>query len=361
MKQIALDYTEDFLCLAGTCPDTCCKDWEIVLSPEDVARYRALPGALGDRVRAAMTQTEDGETMWRLVDGHCALLREDGLCPIQCAWGEAALCRTCRTHPRFWEEYGGTQELTLALSCPGAAQLLLAHEGPLRPVSSETCDPVTPNSLDPARYLALCRARQTAFSLVQTQDPLLPLSMRMALLLLFAQRMQLLLDERRESDTEALCRKFEHMPARQLARARRLMQPEGDFFPGWAVLQNMEHLTARFPALLSRAVREEPSAAFDARFAQQAENLLVYFLFRYFLKAVNDGQLLPRVESCVFHLLALRYLCGAAGAQTVAALQPPVSLYCKEVEHSEDNLRLLHRAFARRTLPLRWLFSVLRP
>ena len=31
MKQVSLDYTEDFSCLAGSCPDTCCKDWEIIL------------------------------------------------------------------------------------------------------------------------------------------------------------------------------------------------------------------------------------------------------------------------------------------------------------------------------------------
>lgn len=31
MKQVSLDYTEGFSCLAGSCPDTCCKDWEIIL------------------------------------------------------------------------------------------------------------------------------------------------------------------------------------------------------------------------------------------------------------------------------------------------------------------------------------------
>lgn len=121
MKQVSLDYTAQFSCLAGACPDTCCKDWEIILDEADVARYRALPGPLGEQVRAAITVTPEGEAVWRLVDGHCALLRPGWLCPIQCACGEEALCRTCRTHPRFWEEYGATRELTLALSCPGAA------------------------------------------------------------------------------------------------------------------------------------------------------------------------------------------------------------------------------------------------
>ena len=82
MKQVSLDYTEGFSCLAGSCPDTCCKDWEIILDEDAISRYQKMPGVLGEQVRAAMTQTDEGETMWRLENGHCALLREDGLCPI---------------------------------------------------------------------------------------------------------------------------------------------------------------------------------------------------------------------------------------------------------------------------------------
>ena len=142
----------------------------------------------------------------------------------------------------------------------------------------------------------------------------------------------------------------------------RLRSRAGRFFPCWMVLNNMEHLTKRFESMLDAAMHQDaPPAAFRAELAVPYENLLVYFLFRYFLKAVNDGQLLPRVECCVFHVLALRYLCGLEDAADAAALQPVVSLYCKEVEHSEDNLLLLQRAFARETLPLRWLFTVLRP
>ena len=52
---------------------------------------------------------------------------------------------------------------------------------------------------------------------------------------------------------------------------------------------------------------------------------------------MNDGRLLPRVESCLFHVVALRYLCGAADARTLEALQPIVSLYCKDVYKRQPN------------------------
>ena len=54
MKRIYPDYLPQFRCLSGNCPDTCCKDWQIILDPATLARYRALGGALGRDVRAAL-------------------------------------------------------------------------------------------------------------------------------------------------------------------------------------------------------------------------------------------------------------------------------------------------------------------
>ena len=56
MKILEPDYASSFRCLAGACPDTCCKDWEIILDEDTLARYQELPGAFGDEVRAALTQ-----------------------------------------------------------------------------------------------------------------------------------------------------------------------------------------------------------------------------------------------------------------------------------------------------------------
>ena len=126
MKHAQFDYVNQFHCLAGGCPDTCCKDWQIILDEDALARYRAMPGPLGEQVRAALV-TENGETRFREEGGRCVLLRDDGLCPIQAAYGAEALCRTCYTHPRFTEEYGQTAELTLR---GGARQTLTQDDLP---------------------------------------------------------------------------------------------------------------------------------------------------------------------------------------------------------------------------------------
>lgn len=176
MKQIYPDFYPQFHCLAGDCPDTCCKDWEVVVDEDAMAFYRTVTGELGQRLKDAFS-VQDGETCFRLGDdGKCVLLTEDGLCPLQAQFGEKGLCRICASHPRFLEEYGAVQEITLCVSCPEAARLLLEHPEPVSFLTQETHEAVTtPNALDPRCILPCApsatprsRWRRTAAALSAT-------------------------------------------------------------------------------------------------------------------------------------------------------------------------------------------------
>ena len=52
--------------------------------------------------------------------------------------GPSMLCRTCRAYPRHIEEFEGVREISLSLSCPEAAKLILDCEEPVRFLSKET-------------------------------------------------------------------------------------------------------------------------------------------------------------------------------------------------------------------------------
>ena len=361
MKIYEPDYASRFRCLAGACPDTCCKDWEIIIDSETLSKYRALPGAFGDEVRAALTVDEEGDTMFCLQDGHCPLLSADGLCRIQLAYGEEALCNTCRVHPRFWEEYGAVKELTLSISCPAAAELLLMHDGPVTFTVREDDTPVSGcNDLDPALYLSLRKARESAIAIAQNRSLSVP--DRLSLELLLAARLQTLLDEKHYSRLDGLLARFSapERCKRELSRSRRLRAKKSSFFPCWLLLNNMEHLTKDFPRLLDAFPAREPTPPFDEAFADAFEHLTVYFLWRWFLKASVDGRLLSRVEACVFHVLCIAALFSAQKTRDLEALTRLSGLYSKEVEHSEENLRLLSRVFERGTLKLSALLRLLR-
>lgn len=346
MKYIYPDYLPQFHCLAGACPDTCCKDWQIILDKKTLARYRAIPGPLGQAVHNALI-TEDGQTRFRLQDGHCPLLRSDGLCLIQVSLGERALCNTCRCHPRFIEEYGAVHEISLSLSCPAVAGLLLSRRTPIALVTRTDERPVTTyHSLDPARYLALVSIREQLFTLLRMQA--LPLSDRFACMLLLCRRAQRLLDEKRY---DALPRLLDRFCTQERCANMRLRQRQSEssaFAPGLRLLKRMEHLTPEFDELLTAypTQKARPSALGE----MQAENLTFYFLFRYILKAVNDGFLLARMQSCAFHVLWIYELCRCA--QNEQQCRQIAARYSKEVEHSEQNCALLLRKFRRGALRL---------
>ena len=61
MKLIKPTYYDLFRCIAGACPDSCCKEWDVLIDSDKAALYRSLPGQLGDRLRQVLTD-EDGDT-----------------------------------------------------------------------------------------------------------------------------------------------------------------------------------------------------------------------------------------------------------------------------------------------------------
>ena len=40
MEYIRPDYYDEFSCIGGACPDTCCSGWQIVIDKESQDRYK---------------------------------------------------------------------------------------------------------------------------------------------------------------------------------------------------------------------------------------------------------------------------------------------------------------------------------
>ena len=185
---------------------------------------------------------------------------------------------------------------------------------------------------------------------------------RLALVLLMAARAQTLLSAGKPEAVAPLCTRFltHGTQERQLLRLRRMRRENAAFFPLWLLLRNMEHLTERFPALLDDCAHAaRPDAAFWEGYASRLENLSVYFLFRYVLKAAADGRLLEKTAACVFHVLAVTRLFPHWDDPSPEGFRTLCGLYSKEVEHSEENLALLYRALRRGALRVGQLLSLL--
>ena len=79
MRVTVPDYYENFHCLAGNCPHTCCEKWEVVIDEDSAAFYETVPGPLGGKLRAALKRDEDGDLCFPLNGGRCPFLDGENL------------------------------------------------------------------------------------------------------------------------------------------------------------------------------------------------------------------------------------------------------------------------------------------
>ena len=181
-------YYPKFQCIAGACPDSCCKEWEVDVDDASAAFYRGLDGDLGDRLRQVLKDTGDG-TVMVIEDNRCPMWRSDGLCRIQAERGHEALCQVCQQFPRLRHDYGDFVELGLELSCPEAARIIL--ESPLSWVEKEIEGGEEPE-YDPEIFSILAESRPVALALLENTTYTVP--ERLRLLLMYGYHVQAAID-----------------------------------------------------------------------------------------------------------------------------------------------------------------------
>ena len=309
-------YFDTFRCIAGRCPDSCCKEWDVQVDETAAEYYRSLPGELGRRLREVLS-TEDGETVMTIVDGRCPMWREDGLCRIQAELGEQALCKTCREFPRLTHDYGDFVELGLELSCPEAARIIFTST-PGEPVREEVPGGQEPEyDTDAMAVLKATREKMLAI----LADTSRPVGETLALGLLYGYQAQGELDGEEPQPFDA----------ESALEAAKSFAKTGDMQEILAFFLELEILTEPWRQRLQAPAGEAPG--------EECRILARYLTERYWLQAVSDYDLYCRVKFLVVSCLLVAFL----GGDFIATAQ----LYSKEIENSVDNVEaLLDAAYA---------------
>ena len=308
MRQVKPSCYDDFHCLAGQCPDSCCQEWDVDVDDASAARYLALPGPLGDRLREKLNNDGDGWYL-KITDRRCPMWRTDGLCQIQHELGEEALCQVCHQFPRLRHDYGDFLELGLELSCPEAARIILTQ--PWDTVTTEVPGGEDPD-YDGDLMAILLESRQEALKLLQDH----PLPQALVLLLLYAHRVQDRID-----GGEAV--PFD--PVAELAFAKQHVQPWSTA-PLRQLYRSLELLTDRWRDLLDAPDAPTP-------WQEHHRAFLRYGIGRYWLQAVSDWDLVCRVKLLLSAAILLRHLPG----DPIRNAQ----LWSKEIENSTENIDTL--------------------
>lgn len=307
------DYYEKFSCIGGECRNNCCKGgWDIEVDDDALERFSRIKGSFGERVRNAVNE----ENCFKHINGHCPLLSDDGWCEMV-RHGED-LCIICDEYPRFTEYWEDYCERGISVSCEAAADIILNNNSKMRLAGkSEMCgEPI---------FTLIYKARSRVFEILQNRD--IDIFARMSLALDYTAELQEQInidDYATEPDFEPVDRREDHIS----------MAAYIDF------IKDLEILNPSWSDILKKVYCREKNAPAHTVDELMAEQLIVYFVFRYYLKGAFDCDVLSKMKLAIVSVMTIIAMENALGDFAECA-----RLYSIEIEHDEDNLEAIYDEF----------------
>lgn len=356
------EYLYDFQCEASGCKDTCCAGWKIVIDPVSLKKYKNHPGFFGNRLKNSIDWEKGTFDQY---NGRCTFLNEENLCDIYAEAGEEMLCKTCTRYPRHYEEFENLREISLSLSCPSAAKLVLGHKEKLIFLNEYRETPEEEyEQFDFFLFTKLNEIRDYFYEVIQNREWTIPF--RTALLLSTAHDLQKRVDREQLYGVDDLLKRY-RTPHFQKTAEKKFAAFQGQGVKMrtqrrklWQRLYRLEVLRPRWreymkkqEELLYRDLSQEEYEAAWKEFAAgdgcrdvEYEQLFMYYLFGSLCGAVYDGDLFSKVKVAAVHVLLLRELAFGAWLSKGKAFvfEDQIELvhrYARETEHSEPNIEAL--------------------
>ena len=320
MVKIQPDYYENFNCLMGECPSSCCEMWQIVIDEKSLDYYKNLDTEFGKHIQGEIEYC-DGEYFFKVHNGRCAFLNEKNLCDIHCNIGQEHMANTCRKFPDFTVENKDCLITGQSLSCPYVAREIVTHSGKVEFLSTGKCSNPYENTLLDIMYELIEGVYETTS----------PISEKAKMLLSTACKKQ-----------EELFENFE---------IEEFYIPE-DNKTIWDYCDTLNSLTflteeweEKVGSLSNFEYNDEDEKDFLKYLGtrqQEYEQILVYFIYRYFFTCAGDGNIFLPVK---FSVICLRiiYMTGLLAYKNKGSFSVEEQIrlcytFSKEIEHSEENM-----------------------
>ena len=315
-------YCDKFRCIAEKCTDNCCIGWEIDIDSDTLGYYENISGEFGERLSRNIS---DGCFVLG-ENERCPFLNDKNLCDIFIELGEEHLCQICTDHPRYFEWFDGIKEGGTGLCCEESARLILSNDFSIseREVPDEDCD-----EYDEALFQLLVSARSVIIEHLQKDS----LSEAVCAMLDFGEELQIRIDNGDYT----------------LPEFRQVTSAENPDIQGiFKFLTTLEPIDGKWQPYI-KSCAEIVESGFIREHELYLRRLAIYFIFRYFLKGVFDGEILSRVKLSAVStwLIGCLWRCEIKknGELSFNDMAITAKNFSKEVEYSEENLDALADAF----------------
>lgn len=373
------DYYKKFNCIADKCLDTCCGKWQIVIDDDSLERYQEYDGDYRPELHRKVNWKEGVFRHGR--SGKCAFLRDDMLCDMYIHMGKDSLCTTCREYPRHTEEFENVREISLSLSCPEVARILMNITDKVTFVTEEDDEDEVFDDFDYFLYSNLEDIREAILNVIQ--DRSVDIRSRIERVIQIGASAQrhydegdlVMWDECEEQDKPHIQGEHEEYMLLQkqamfliedlellyddwedvLIESQELLFGGGEetftenrrLFEAWW-RSNCEvtgcHLGQKSD-IAESVVTEDNVIEGEHRMTMDIflEQIIVYFISIYLLGAVYDDNISGKVNACVGHAVELYMLLMARWLRNGETLSADDLIelsyrYSREIEHSDENL-----------------------
>lgn len=342
------DYYDKFNCIAEKCPDTCCAQWQIVIDDDSLENYLNDTGEYAHTLHRNINWNEGVFRHGKR--GTCAFLREDMLCDLYVHMGKDSLCTTCREYPRHTEEFENVREISLSLSCPEVARILMNHREKVTFVTKEDRKEEVFEDFDYFLFSNLEDIREEVFRVLQNRE--LPLRSRFAKVLQIGASAQrhyeegdlVLWNACGEQDLVRVENEYELLKN----QAAFLSEELELLYSDWETVL-LESDTLLFAG--GEAAFCTNQSKFQKWWEQSSltpmeivlEQIVVYFIAIYLPGAVYDENIVGKVDACIGHGVEIYMLLQARWLKNkehlgMEDLIEIVYRYSREIEHSDVNL-----------------------
>ncbi len=310
---ICPDYYSRFRCTADKCVHNCCRGgWEIGIDDEAMKRFSKLTGEFGEKVRASV----GADNTFIRRSGQCPLLSPDGKCEM--VLNGAELCVICDEYPRFTEYFDGYAERGISLSCEAAADIILNNK------EKVTLTGEPEGSCTEPVFLLLKKARDDIFAILQERGT--DIFKRLRLALDYGRYLQ----SRINKNDYGL---FEYAPKDTFTSHRTLCGVT-------PIFKELSMLDSSRSGMLARLESDERGRSGHSLDPIAGEQLAVYFVYRYFLKAAFDFDALAKLKFSFLSVMMIAALENSFGDICECA-----RVYSIEIEHCEENIDMIYDEF----------------
>lgn len=370
MKEIVPNYFKKFKCIASKCEDTCCAGWEVTIDEKTYEKYKSVKGSFGERLKSNIVF--DGcDNIFKLKNNNCSFLNDKKMCDIYIELGEDSLCYICSQFPRIMEQFEDIKEVGLSFACPEVARVILNSDEKIELEVNKIIEDLNEDEVDinKEHFKLLMKCREISLNIIQNRK--IDFNKRVGIVLKLVEEVQDRIDWDEMHEIEDVLKDYSNEGVLneildEFGKYEAKNQIKYDTMEQWLnIYMNLTHINDNDPLNLNKALEyfykkdkninfyidsHKEFEKFYEKNIYKFEQILVYFVLRYFMKSIFDYDLSAKIKIAIVSCLIIKELCIVKWLEnnksfSDADIVKIVQTYSKDIEHLEENIEYLMDIF----------------